>query len=157
MMSGTVKESTFQASGNTSLRNSTDGHIRQSIDYANQEQDKEKPYNTISSWRPCVAEYKAMCFSIYGTERVTELMTMEKVYNFLFLQAHRPTRAAGRKKMTYTQKATPEKLVSFCFVERSSVLFCGTLHLWRTIRYSQMSLTPQSIPIQVFETHMLMQ
>jgi hypothetical protein len=47
---------------------------------------------------PCVAEYKAMCFSIYGTERVPELMTMETACNFLFLQAHRPTRAAGRKK-----------------------------------------------------------
>jgi hypothetical protein len=98
MISGTVEESTLQASGNTSLRNSTDGHIRKSIDYVNQEQDKDKPYNTSSSWRPCVAEYKAMCFSVYGTERVPELMNMEKAYTFLFLQAHRPTRATGRKK-----------------------------------------------------------
>jgi hypothetical protein len=45
-----------------------------------------------------MAEYKAMCFSLYGTERVPELMTMEKAYTFLFLQSHRPTRAAGRKK-----------------------------------------------------------
>jgi hypothetical protein len=97
MMSGTVEESTSPASGNTSLRNSTEGHIRKSIDYLNQAQDKDKPYIMISSWRPRVDEYKAMCFSIYGTERVPEMMTMEKVYNFLFLQAHRPTRAAGRK------------------------------------------------------------
>jgi hypothetical protein len=45
MMSGTVEESTLQASGNTSLRNSSDGHIRKSIDYGNQAQDKDKPYN----------------------------------------------------------------------------------------------------------------
>jgi hypothetical protein len=49
-----VEESTLQASGNTSLRNSIDGHIRKSIDYVNQVQDKDKPYNTSSSWRPRV-------------------------------------------------------------------------------------------------------
>jgi hypothetical protein len=97
--------------------------LEKSIDYVNQAQNKGKPYNTINSWTPCVAEYKAMCFSIYGTERVpervTELMTMEKAYNFLFLQAHCPTRAAGRKKKEddIIQKATPKKFVRFCFVE----------------------------------------
>jgi hypothetical protein len=78
MISGTVGESTLQASGDTFLRNSTDGNIRKSIDYVNKAQDKDKSYNMSSSWRPRVAEYKAMCFSIYGTERVPELMTMEK-------------------------------------------------------------------------------
>jgi hypothetical protein len=78
MMSGTVEESTLQASGNMSLSNSTDGNIRKSIDYVNQAQDKDNSYNTSSSLRPRVAEYKAIRFSIYGTERVPELMTMEK-------------------------------------------------------------------------------
>jgi hypothetical protein len=76
MMSGTVEESSLQASGNTSLRNSTDGHIRKIIDYVNQAQDKDKLYNMSIGWRPRVAEYKAMCLSIYGTDRVPELMTM---------------------------------------------------------------------------------
>jgi hypothetical protein len=62
MMSGTVEESTLQASGNMSLRNSIDGHISKNIDYVNQAQDKDKPYKTTSSWRPRVAEYKAICF-----------------------------------------------------------------------------------------------
>jgi hypothetical protein len=78
MMSGTVEESILPASGNTSQRNSIDGNIRKIIDYVNQAQDKDKPYNTSSSWRPRVAEYKVMCFSIYGTERIPELMTKEK-------------------------------------------------------------------------------
>jgi hypothetical protein len=102
MMSGAVEESTLQASGNTSLGNSTYGHIRKSSDYVNQAQDKDKPYNTISSWRPRVVEYNAMCFLIYGTGRVPELTTMEKAYTSLFLQAHRPTRASGRKKEMMT-------------------------------------------------------
>jgi hypothetical protein len=134
MMSGTVEESTLQASGNTSLRNSTDGHIRKSIDYVNQAQDKDKPFNTSISWRPRAAEYKAMCFSIYGTERVPELI-MEKAYNFLFLQAHRPTRDAGRKKKEddLNPKGNTKEACKF--------LFCGMIHcfilwnipLWRTI------------------------
>jgi hypothetical protein len=45
-----------------------------------------------------VSIMRGWCLSIYGNERVPELMTMEKAYNFLFLQAHRPTRAGGRKK-----------------------------------------------------------
>jgi hypothetical protein len=96
--------------------------LEKSIDYVNQAQDKDKPYNMSSSWRPHVAEYKAMCFSIYGTERVPELMTMEKAYNFLFLQAHRPTRAAGRKKKEddLNPKGNTREACKF--------LFCGTLH-----------------------------
>jgi hypothetical protein len=135
MMRGTVEESTLQASGNMSLRNSTDGHIRKSIDYVNKAQDKDTPYKTTSSWRPRVAEYKAICFSIYGTDRVTELMTMEKAYSFLFLQAHRPTRAAGRKKKEddLSTRGNTREACKF--------LFCGMIHcfilwntpLWRTI------------------------
>jgi hypothetical protein len=49
MKSGAVEESTLQASGKTSLRNSTDGHIIKIIDYVNQAQDKDTPYNTSSS------------------------------------------------------------------------------------------------------------
>jgi hypothetical protein len=118
-MSGTVEESTLQASGNTSLRNSTDGHIRKIIDYVNQAQDKDTPYNTISSWRPHVAEYKATCFSIYGTERVPELMTTENAYTFLFLQVHLPNRAAGRKKKEddLNPKGNTKEACKFCSVE----------------------------------------
>jgi hypothetical protein len=129
MMSGKVEESTLQASANTSLRNSTDGHIRKSIDYVNQAQDKDKPHNASSSWRPHVVEYKAMCFSIYGTERVPELMTMEKAYNLIFLQVHRPTRASSRKKKEddLNPKVNTREACKF--------LFSGMIHcfiLWNT-------------------------
>jgi hypothetical protein len=127
MMSGTVEESTLQASGNTSLKNSTDGHIRKIIDYVNQAQDKDRPYNTSRSWSPHVAEYKAMCLSFYGTERVPELMTVENVYTFLFLQAHRPTRAYGRKKKE--EELNPKGNTR----EACKFLFCGMIHcfiLW---------------------------
>jgi hypothetical protein len=122
MISATVEESTLQASGNTSLRNSNDGHIRKSIDHVNQSQDKDKPYNMSSSWRPVVAEYNAMYFSIYGTERVLELMNMENEYTFLFLQAHLPTRAAGRKKKEddLNPKGNTREACKF--------LFCGMIH-----------------------------
>jgi hypothetical protein len=90
-----------------------------------------------------VAEYMATCFSIYGTERVSELMTMEKTYNFLFLQAHLPTRPANRKKKEEdlnpkgnTRDACNFILwydTCFCFAENSMLLFCGMFHfliLW---------------------------
>jgi hypothetical protein len=66
-----------------------------------------------------VWEYKAMCFSIYGTERVPELMTMEKAYNFLFLQAHRPSRAAGgeKKEDDLNPKGNTREACKFYFVE----------------------------------------
>jgi hypothetical protein len=100
--------------------------LEKNIDYVNEAQDGDKPYNTSSSWRPRVAEYKAMCFSIYGTERVPELMTMEKAYNFLFLQAHHPTRDAGRKKKEddLNTKGNTREACKF---------FCGMIHcfiLW---------------------------
>jgi hypothetical protein len=82
-----------------------------------------------------MAKYKAMCFSIYGTERVPELMNMEKAYNFLFLQVHLPTRDAGRKKKEYdlNPKGNTREACKF--------LFCGMIHcfilwntpLWRTV------------------------
>jgi hypothetical protein len=98
------------------------GHIRKSIDYVNQAQDTDKPHNTSISWRPLVAEYKAMCFSIYGTERVPELMTMEKAYTLPFLQAHRPTRAVGRKNKEYdlNPKGNTREACKFSF--------CGMIH-----------------------------
>jgi 3-deoxy-D-arabino-heptulosonate 7-phosphate (DAHP) synthase len=85
LFSRKVEEATVEVSGSTSLRNSTDGNIRKNIDYINKAHDKDKSFNTLNSWRLHVTEYNAMCFSIYGTERVPELMTMEKAYNFLFL------------------------------------------------------------------------
>jgi hypothetical protein len=71
-----------------------------------------------------LADYKAMYFSIYGTERSAELMTMEKVYTFLSLQAHRPTRAAGRKKKEddLNPKGNTREACKF--------LFCGMIHCY---------------------------
>jgi hypothetical protein len=121
MFSGTVEEPALDANGNTLLRNSTDGNIRKNIDSVNETQDKDKPFNTSCSWRPRVAEYKAMCFSIKRTERVPELMTMEKAYNFLFLQAHRPTWPAGRKKKEEVLNPKGKNRDACKF------LFCGTI------------------------------
>jgi hypothetical protein len=121
MFSGTVEESTLEAIGNTPLRNSTDGNIRKSIDYVNETPDKDNHFNKICSWRPHVAEYKAMCLSIYGTERVPELMNMEKAYNFLFLQAHRPSRPAGRNKKVEVLNPKGKNRNACIF------LFCGTI------------------------------
>ena len=74
----TVEESTIEASGSTSLRNSTDANVTTTIDFVNNLQNQEKPVNTSFSWRPRFAEFKAMCFYIYSDKTVPEMMTMEK-------------------------------------------------------------------------------
>jgi hypothetical protein len=68
-------------------------------------------------------------FSIYGTERVPELMTMEKAYNFLFLQAHLHTRAAGRgeEEDDLDPKGNTREACKFLFYE---MIHCFIL--WNT-------------------------
>jgi hypothetical protein len=64
MFSGAVEESTLEQ-----VEAHPSGTVlmvifEKSIAYLNKSQDKDKPFNMSSSWRPLVAEYKAMCLSI---------------------------------------------------------------------------------------------
>jgi hypothetical protein len=79
-----------------------------------------------------VAEYKAICFSIYGIEIVPELMTMEKAYNCLFLQVNFPTRPDGRKKKEddLNPKGNTRDACKFLFCGMIHFLFCGTIHVF---------------------------
>ena len=55
------------------------------------------PKNTISAYEPKGIEFHGFCVSLYGDCPSAELVTPEKVFGFLYYQAHRPKYIVKRK------------------------------------------------------------
>jgi hypothetical protein len=126
-----MEEAVLAATGNNCLRNSTDANVLKGISAVNKAQDDVKPVNTSTSWRPKVVEFKAMCFVLYPDDPLPVLMTMVKAWQFLYYQAHRSLRPGGRKKKIddIKPKGNDKQACKF-FVEQSTIIICGTVHLF---------------------------
>jgi hypothetical protein len=59
-----------------------------------------RPENTSEAYDSKVKEFKGYCDAVYPTHgvEIRHLVTPDKVYNFLFYQAHREKRKPGRLK-----------------------------------------------------------
>jgi hypothetical protein len=71
-------------------------------------------------------------FPINGTERVPELLNMEKAYNYLFLQAHYPPWYADSKNKEddLNPKGNTREACKFSILWNVTFFICGTIHVF---------------------------
>lgn len=80
-------------------------------DAVRKEKLKHTPKNTIAAYTPKALEFRGFCTSLYGKAAIDQLVTPDKLFGFLFYQAHR-RKFVKKRETGYFDRADYDDVIS---------------------------------------------
>jgi hypothetical protein len=149
-----AKKADRQDDSNECIRATADDEIKLNMDVVDKATEKVRPKNTNDQYRPKILEFKAFCRFKYAGEGET-ILTLEKVHNFLFYQAHRQKRKRMKDEEILIDhdgsKAEKSTFLYHIYACSLNVL-CGTILVF-IFKERTLYLFSRSTPFFIFKEH----